>query len=137
MDKIKNAFVEGKFKLTKKNEILNDKKKFNELLKLLYEKNWVVYCKEPLKNPEAVIDYFSRYTHRVAISNYRIIKLENNRVYFKWKNYKKNGKKEIMSLEVKEFMRRYLLHILPKKFLKIRYYGILANCHRKKKLKIC
>jgi hypothetical protein len=134
---LKKSYEEEKFKFAKSNENLKEKKNFNELINSLYKENWVVYCKEPLKNAEAVIDYFGRYTHRVAISNYRIIKIENDKVYFKWKDYKENGKTKIMSLTAEEFIRRFLLHILPKKFWKIRYYGIMANCHRKKKLKIC
>ena len=79
-----------------------------------------------------MLEYLSRYTHRVAISNHRLIKVKNGRVYFKWKNYRKGGKLEETSLEVFEFIRRFLLHVLPKGYFKIRYFGILASRNRHK-----
>jgi hypothetical protein len=107
------------------------------LIQSLNYKKWVVYCKPPLRNSKKVIEYFGRYTHRVAISNRRIIKLENDRVFFKWKDYGDGSKIKIMSLEAVEFIRRFLLHILPERFVKIRYYGLYGNRNRKETIQRC
>ena len=103
----------------------------------LFTKNWVVYAKRSFKNTFSVIEYLGRYSHKVAISNHRIIHLDNqnDRVSFKLKNYKKNGKKEILTLDQKEFIRRFSLHVLPKGFTRIRHYGILSGTWKKKHLK--
>jgi hypothetical protein len=105
---------------------------FKKLKDQLYGKKWVTYCKRPFGGPEQVLEYLGRYTHKVAIANHRIVKIENGRVYFKWKNYKKGGKLEQTSVEIFEFIRRFLLHVLPKGFFKIRYYGLLASRNREK-----
>jgi hypothetical protein len=105
---------------------------FSKLKNTLYGKKWITFCKQPFGGPEQVLDYLSRYTHRVAISNHRLLKVENGRVYFNWKNYRKGGKLEATSLEVFEFIRRFLLHVLPKGYFKIRYYGIMASRNRHK-----
>lgn len=112
-------------------------KNFQELIRSINYKKWVVYCKPPLKNSQKVIEYFGRYTHRVAISNRRIIKVEDGRVFFKWKDYKDGNKIKIMSLEAVEFIRRFLLHILPPGFVKIRYYGLYGNRNRKETIQRC
>ena len=111
--------------------------KFNKFIYKLRKKKWIVNCKPPFKNPNSVLEYFGRYTHRVAIANHRIIKVENDKVYFKWKDYSDNCKIKIMSLNALEFIRRFLFHILPHRFNKIRYYGLLSNCHRKVKIALC
>lgn len=110
---------------------------YNELMKSLYQKDWVVYCKEPFKNAESVIQYLGRYTHRVAISNERIIGIEGEEVKFKWRDYKDNNKMKEMKIRIEEFIRRFMMHILPPNFMKIRYYGILGNRNKKKKLLKC
>ena len=97
------------------------------LLNDLYKMEWVVYSKPPFKNAETLIDYLGRYTHRIAIGNHRILKLENVQVFFLWRDYADGNKKKIMKLEASEFIRRFLLHVLPEKFVKIRYYGLLSN----------
>ena len=112
-------------------------KNFQELIRSVNYKKWVVYCKPPIKNSSKVIEYFGRYTHRVAISNRRIIKVEDGRVFFKWKDYKDGNKIKIMSLEAVEFIRRFLLHILPPRFVKIRYYGLYGNRNRKETIQRC
>jgi hypothetical protein len=112
-------------------------KNFQELIRSINYKKWVVYCKPSIKNSSKVIEYFGRYTHRVAISNRRIIKLEDGRVFFKWKDYKDGNKIKIMSLEAVEFIRRFLLHILPPGFVKIRYYGLYGNRNRKETIQRC
>jgi len=97
------------------------------LLKNLYKTEWVVYSKPPFENAEMLIDYLGRYTHRIAIGNHRILKMEDGQVFFSWRDYADGNKKKIMTLETFEFIRRFLLHVLPEKFVKIRYYGLLAN----------
>ena len=79
----------------------------------MYDKEWIVYCKEPFKNAECVIQYLGRYTHRVAISNERILKIEGEKVTFKWRDYKDNNKMKEMIISIQEFIRRFLMHILP------------------------
>lgn len=120
-----------------KNKELENPAIYNELIQSMYNKEWVVYCKERFKNAESVIKYLGRYTHRVAISNERIIKIEDNKVTFKWRDYKDNNKMKEMTVTIEEFIRRFLIHILPPRFMKIRYYGILGNKSKKKKLLKC
>lgn len=127
MSELKKLNLDGKLTYNDNIEYLQQTKHFKELLNTLYKKDWVSYCKPPFNNAEQVIGYLGRYTHRVAISNNRIKKLENGKVCFQWKDYKDGCKNKL----------RFLLHILPDKFVKIRYYGILSNRNRKKKLKIC
>jgi len=106
---------------------------FNTLLSKLYETEWVSYCKTPFKRTQDVIDYLGRYTHRIAISNHRLIKLEGDKVTFRWRDYADDNKSKVMTLDANEFIRRFLLHVLPDRFVKIRHYGILANrCRREK-----
>jgi hypothetical protein len=116
---------------------LKEKDAFRGLLRELYEKEWVVYCKPPFKCPETVIEYLGRYTHRVAISNRRIIGMEDEKVSFFWKDYADDNKKKIMRLTASEFIRRFLLHVLPDRFVKIRHYGLLGNRNRKEDLALC
>ena len=126
-----------KIKFYGENKDLENPANYNNLIQRMYEKEWVVYCKEPFKNAESVIQYLGRYTHRVAISNERIVAVTENTVTFKWRDYKDNNKMKEMTISVEEFIRRFLLHILPPKFMKIRYYGILGNRNKKKKLLKC
>ena len=109
----------------------------NIIIDSCYKKEWIVYCKPPFKSSAHVIEYLSRYTHRVAISNSRICKLENDNVIFNWRDYKDSSKIKTMTLTAIEFIRRFLLHILPSGFMKIRHYGILGNRNRNKKLVLC
>lgn len=110
---------------------------FNAFLSQLYQKEWVVYCKPPFKNASSVIEYLGRYTHRVAISNSRIVKSENGQVSFKWRDYKDNNQWKVMTVSADEFIRRFLIHILPDRFMKIRHYGFLGNRNKSTKLVIC
>lgn len=108
---------------------------FNELLSTLYAKPWVVNIQKPIgRNPERILEYLSRYVFRIAVSDRRIIKVENGWIHFTIKDYKNNGTFRKLKLKINEFIRRFLLHLLPKRFLKIRYYGIFANVHRKKNI---
>lgn len=110
---------------------------FSEHLSGLYGQDWVVYCKPPFKKPEDVIDYMGRYTHRVAISNDRIIHMQSDRVTFKYRDRDENDKIKYMTLDAFEFIRRFLLHVLPDGFMKVRHYGLLSNRNRKEKLELC
>ncbi len=123
-------FVAGLRKFAKKEGIKLTKK----ITDKLFENEWVVYAKRPFENVNSVIEYLGRYTHKVAISNHRIVDIKNGRIKFWTKNYKKNGKKEVCNLSANEFLRRFCMHILPRKFLKIRHNGILSNRSKKKSL---
>jgi hypothetical protein len=116
---------------------LQSKKSFQRLIDTLYQKDWVVYCKAPFKNANAIVKYLGNYSHRVAISNERLLSVDESSVTFRYKDYKQKGMRKTMTLEGGEFIRRFLLHILPKGFCKIRYYGLLSVRHRSGKLKQC
>jgi hypothetical protein len=102
------------------------------LLRKLYQNEWVVYAKQPFYGPKQVIDYLGRYTHKVAISNHRIISIEDGKVSFLWRDYRKGYQQKEMTLEATEFLRRFCQHILPYRFTKIRHYGILSNRNKNK-----
>ena len=110
---------------------------FKQLLDTVYQKEWVVNSQRSSSRTGGaqIINYMARYSHRVAISNDRILGIEDDQVVFTWKNNKNKGKQEVMKLDAVEFIRRYMLHILPDRFCKIRYYGIFASCKRKTVLK--
>jgi hypothetical protein len=110
---------------------------FNKLLTNLYDKEWIVYAKQPFAGPKRVLEYLGKYTHRIAISNHRIIKFKEDRISFRWKDYSDNNTRKIMTLDASEFIRRFLLHVLPNGFMRIRHFGFLANRHRKKKIERC
>jgi hypothetical protein len=103
----------------------------------LQAKDWVVYSKPPFGGPEVVLKYLARYTHRVAISNARLVKLEGGRVTFTYKDYADASTTKAMTLDAEEFVRRWVQHVLPSGFVKIRHYGLLANRHREAKLAVC
>ena len=126
-----------KLEFCKEIEYLKVSQEFDNFISLLYSKNWVVYCKPPFKDANHVIEYLGRYTHRVAISNNRIINIDNGKVTFKWRDYRDNKKEKIMVLDVNEFIRRFILHILPPRFMKIRHFGLLGNRNKTKKLTLC
>ena len=126
-----------KLKFCKEIEYLKNVQEFDNLISLLFSKEWVVYCKPPFKDANSVIEYLGRYTHRVAISNNRILKIENGKVTFKWRDYKDKNQMKTMELDVNEFIRRFILHILPPRFMKIRHFGILGNRNKTKKLTLC
>ena len=104
---------------------------FQEQLTALYEKEWVVYCKPPLGRPQQVLDYLARYTHRVALTNDRILRVEEDRVTFRYRDSQDHNRIKEMTLDGIEFIRRFLLHVLPDRFVKIRHYGLLSNRKRK------
>ena len=110
---------------------------FSAWIESLKKSEWVVYAKPPLGRSQHVLKYLARYTHRVAISNGRLLSLEKGQVSFGWRNSKKNNRIQTMTLDAVEFMRRFLLHVLPRGFVKIRYYGFLAHRHRAAELAHC
>lgn len=110
---------------------------FAACLRPLRRVPWVVYAKRPFGGPEQVLEYLGRYTHRVAISNSRLLGLADGRVSFLWKDYRHHDKRKVMTLEADEFIRRFLIHVLPDGFHRIRYYGYLAIGHRTAKLAHC
>ena len=120
--------------ITKGEVIWADATDVKQGFNLLYQKDWIVYVKAPFGGPQAVIEYLSRYTHKVAISNHRIVQVENDKVTFRYKDYADIGKQKVMTLEAAEFIRRFTQHILPKRFTKIRTYGYLANRNRNKRI---
>ncbi len=130
---LKKAYKNEELLFTGKIKKIGYKKEFYKLLNTLYEKKWITYCKHPFGGPKQVLEYLGRYTHRVAISNNRIKRIENKKVVFEYKDYRDNKRKE-MALSPVEFIRRFMLHILPEGFFKIRYYGILSS--RKKKISL-
>jgi hypothetical protein len=103
----------------------------------LGQKNWVVYAKPPFGGAEHVLNYLARYTHRVAISNHRLVAFENDRVSFRWRDYAHGGKNKVMTVSVDEFLRRFLLHVLPKGLVRIRHFGLFANRRRETALACC
>ena len=98
---------------------------------------WVVYSKRPFAGPQQVLDYLGRYTHRIAISNNRLLSVDEGKVRFRWKDYRNGDRVGTMTLRAEEFIRRFLLHVLPDGFQRIRYYGFLANRYREPKLAHC
>ena len=127
----------NKLKLTGSLEYLKDAAQLKSLISSLYDKDWYIYCKRPFKTTNSVLEYLGRYTHRVAVSNHRIISCADSQVSFKWRDYRDGNKAKIMTISANEFMRRFLLHILPQGFTKIRHYGFLASAVKKKKLALC
>jgi Putative transposase/Transposase zinc-binding domain len=107
---------------------------FTAWLSPLYAKEWVVYAKPPFGGPEQVLKYLARYTHRVAISNHRLVKLAAGRVTFRYKDYQEQGKEKLQTLTAEEFLRRFVQHVLPKGFMKIRHYGLLSSRQRQQRL---
>ena len=123
--------------LPKHLEKLRDIKELNNFLRPLYNKDWVTYIEPPKGSPENVIEYIGRYAFRVAISNYRIKDIDENNVTFEYKDYKDNSKIKLMTITGIEFIRRFLLHVLPNYFTKIKHYGILANRNKKAIINLC
>ena len=101
------------------------------------KRDWGVYAKPPFAGPEQVLKYVARYTHRVAISNNRLLDINDGKVAFRWKDYRDDNQHKTMTLVAEEFFRRFLLHVLPEGFQRIRYYGFLANRYRAEKLALC
>ena len=134
---LQEAFDAGNLQFFSSLEALRDPQAFQCHLDSVRNLEWVVYAKPPFAGPQQVVDYVGRYTHRVAISNQRILDIKNGQVKFIWRDYRDHNQQKIMPLSADEFIRRFLLHVLPNGFHRIRYYGFLANPHRKQKLELC
>ena len=134
---LQKAFNHDRLKFHGKISHLSDPELFTQLMETCFRTEWVVYAKPPFGGAEKVLDYLGRYTHRIAISNNRLLKIDDNKVSFSWRNYRKGNKTQTMTLEAEEFIRRFLLHVLPSGFMRIRYFGFLSNPHRTEKLKLC
>ena len=137
VESLEKAFEEGQLKFFASLQELDDRKAFLRYLAPLRKKKWVVYAKKPFAGPQQVLDYLGRYTHRVAISNNRILNIEDGQVTFRYKDYRHGSQQKTMTLSADEFIRRFLLHVLPEGFHRIRYYGFLGNRYRKEKLEQC
>ena len=131
------AFERGELEFFSALQALRERKAFHRYLEPLRDKEWVVYAKAPFAGPEQVLDYVGRYTHRVAISNNRLLDIEDGHVTFRWKDYRDGDAQKTMTLGAEEFIRRFLLHVLPPGFHRIRHYGFLGNHHRQEKLDQC
>jgi Putative transposase len=134
---LEEAFDSGKLRFFSSLSALQDPQAFSRHLDAVRNVNWVVYAKPPFAGPQQVVDYVGRYTHRVAISNHRIVDIEGGQVKFNWRDYRDNNQQKTMTLSAEEFIRRFLLHVLPSGFHRIRNYGFLGNRHRKEKLELC
>jgi len=134
----RGKFVAGLKRAWRKGEIgfhgnlryLSDSTRFHSFLRQLFRKDWVVYAKQPFGGPEHVLHYLAHYTHRVAISNHRLLSCADGQVTFRWKDYAHGNKKRKMTVSTEEFLRRFLLHVLPREFVRIRHFGFLTNRHR-------
>ncbi|MDR2968164.1 MAG: IS91 family transposase [Tannerellaceae bacterium] len=144
--KVLSRVFRGKFLFYLKKENLDffgqtsryeDPKCFVELIDALYKKDWIVYCKKPFGNPENVIAYLGRYTHRIAISNNRITAMDDGKISFRWRDYKDHNRMKTMALDAYEFIRRFLMHVLPSGFRKIRHFGLFASRDKSKRLTVC
>jgi hypothetical protein len=133
LEELQNAHRGGQLQFFGEHIDLADSAAFADWLTPLRQCEWVVYAKRPFAGPDAVLAYLSRYTHRVAISNSRLVALDERGVTFRWKDYRAEGRtrQKLMSLSTEEFMRRFLLHVLPRGFHRIRHYGLLAHARRK------
>ena len=136
-DGLKALFRQKKLSFEGSLSWLAEPRSFARFLQTLHRHQWVVDVRKPFGGPEHVLHYLARYTHRVAISNHRLIGLEDGKVTFRWKDYAHGGKKKKMTLDAAEFIRRFLLHVLPKGLVRIRYYGWMANRCRRERAAQC
>ena len=134
---LRRAFRRGKLQFHGAVAPLQARKAFDRFTWLLKNKDWVVYAKKPFRGPRHVIRYLAHYTHRVAIANGRLLHFENGKVTFRWRDSAHGNQQKVMTLDALEFMRRFLLHVLPRGFVKIRHFGFLANRERKRTLPLC
>jgi hypothetical protein len=134
---LKRAFRRGELAFHGGLRPLANEKTFHGWLRTLFRQDWVVYAKPPFGGPKHVLQYLARYTHRVAISNHRLVSFTENRVTFRWKDYAHGNQQKLMTLSAEEFLRRFLLHTLPRGFVRIRFFGFLANRRRAEWLTRC
>jgi hypothetical protein len=137
LEQLVSAFEAGQLQFFAALEPLRDRTAFFAYLAPVREAEWVVYAKRPFAGPEQVLDYVGRYSHRVALSNNRLLDIADGQVSFRYKDYRHGAQPKTMTLDAEEFIRRFLLHVLPAGFQRIRYYGFLGNRYRKEKLARC
>ncbi|TAZ64885.1 IS91 family transposase, partial (plasmid) [Rhizobium ruizarguesonis] len=137
LNELKQAYDLGQLQFFGDIAGLADPLAFNRTIKAARRIDWVVYAKPPFAGPKQVLAYLGRYTHRIAISNSRLVSIDGDRVTFRWKDYRTGGRQKVMTLDAHEFIRRFLLHTVPDGFHRIRHYGLLANGHRQLKLDLC
>jgi len=134
---LQRAFQDGQFRFHGNLALLAQPKTFAAWLRPLFRHDWVVYAKPPFGGPDYVLQYLGRYTHRVAISNHRLISLVDGQVTFRWRDSAHHNEQKLLTLPLEEFLRRFLLHLLPKGFVRIRNFGFLANRRRATLLPLC
>jgi hypothetical protein len=134
---LRHAYAKGKLQFSGQMAAFAEPARFQAWMRTLKKSDWVVYAKPPLGGPEHVLKYLARYTHRVAISNGRLFSSEQGQVSFLWRDSKDNNRIKTITLDALEFIRRFLLHILPPGFAKIRHFGFLANRNRSARLALC
>ena len=122
------AFAAGDLNFFSAHRHLHEPAAFRRYLTPVWNTDWVVYAKRPFAGPQQVLDYVGRHTHRVAISNNRLVSIDDGEVRFRWKDYRDGNRQKTITLEAGEFIRRFLIHVLPDRFHRIRYYGFLGNC---------
>jgi hypothetical protein len=127
---LKNLYRKGLLNCRGPAACFKHPKQFAQLLRTIHREDWVVYAKQAMGGPAQVLRYLGRYTHRIAISNHRLIAFDGQKVTFRWKDYAHGGRKRPMTLEAPEFLRRFFLHVLPKGFVRIRHFGLLSNRFR-------
>jgi len=137
LDGLEEAFTKGELCLPGALQALADNKTFRSFLRTLHCHDWVVYAKPPFGGPQHVLNYLARYTHRVAISNHRLVNFADGKVTFRWKDYAHGKRPRLMTLTADEFLRRFLLHTLPRGFVRIRFFGFMANRRRTALLPVC
>jgi hypothetical protein len=137
LEQLQQAFDNNELQFINSLAALKDRVAFAKYLAPATQAEWVVYAKPPFGGPEQVLQYLGRYTHRVAISNNRLLDLTDGQVSFAWKDYRHDSRNKVMRLDAHEFIRRFLLHVLPCGFQRIRHFGFLANCHRQARLDLC
>jgi len=134
---LRAAFKRGRLRFPGRLAALAKPRRFDRLIAETVRTEWVVYAKAPWNGAVTTLKYLARYTHRAAISNRRLVDLTDGRVTFRWKDYAHGGRQGTMTLEAVEFVRRFLTHVLPSGFVRVRHYGLLANRHRREKLARC
>lgn len=137
VEALKRAHRHGQLRFPGKLQFLAQPKAFAAFLRQVFRHHWVVYAKPPFGGPDHVLRYLGRYTHRVAISNHRLVSLTNNQVTFRWRDSTHKNKKRKLTLPVEEFLRRFLLHLLPPRFVRIRHFGFLTNRKRSALVPLC
>ncbi len=137
VDGLQKAFRKKSLTFAGQIQHLSEPKHFAAFLRPLFRQDWVVYAKPAFGGPEQVLRYLGRYTHRVAISNHRLLSFDGNHVTFRWRDYSRGNKARTMTVSAAEFIRRFLLHVLPKGFVRIRHFGFMANSQRSVSMELC